>query len=108
MVGREKLYHKLHGIGVCGNMLKWIKSFSDQFICRVKYGNEYSRFYNLEIELSQGAVRSCALFNACINDLISALKTINTVSCRIFADDLISLTKVAKQRAQLNTKQILL
>ena len=37
---REKLYKKLHDIGVSGNLFKHIKSFTDQRFCHVRYGNE--------------------------------------------------------------------
>ncbi|GIY27768.1 reverse transcriptase domain-containing protein [Caerostris extrusa] len=43
----------------------------------------------LQTGLPQGAVLSCILFNAYINDLVQKLKSIHGVKCLLYADDLI-------------------
>ncbi|GIX67930.1 uncharacterized protein CEXT_278811 [Caerostris extrusa] len=81
-------------------MFKWIRSFTDQRICKIKFGNSLSKCYNLQTGLPQGAVGSCSFFNLYINDLVSALKTVKDVDCSLFADDLVIWTQAPKVNAK--------
>ncbi|GIY94040.1 putative RNA-directed DNA polymerase from transposon BS [Caerostris extrusa] len=95
---REKLHQKLLNAGVCGNMFKWIRSFTDQRICKIKFGNGLSKC--LQTGLTQGAVESYSLFNLYINDLVSALETVKDADCLLFADDLVIWTQAPKRNAK--------
>ncbi|GIY63351.1 reverse transcriptase domain-containing protein [Caerostris extrusa] len=81
-------------------MFKWIRSFTDQRICKFRFGNGLSKCYNLQTGLPQGAVGSFSFSNLYFDDIVSALKTVKNVDCLLFADDLVIWTQAPKRNAK--------
>ncbi|GIY94047.1 reverse transcriptase domain-containing protein [Caerostris extrusa] len=84
-------------MGISGHLLNWIKSFLSQRLCRVRYGDNLSKFGLLQTGLPQRGVLSCILFNAYINDLVQKLKSIHGVKYLLYADDLLIWTVTPKK-----------
>ena len=83
-------------------MLNWIKGFTTQRYCRVKYGDAISKYKQLCMGLPQGAVTSCSLFNVYKNDLIDKITMHDGVNALMYADDLVLWTTVPKRDAKAN------
>ncbi|GIY09040.1 reverse transcriptase domain-containing protein [Caerostris extrusa] len=105
MVWKENLLFKLNNRGISGHLLSWIKSFLSQRLCRVR--SNLSKFGLLQTGLPQGAVQSCILFNAYINDLVQKLKSIHGVKCLLYADDLLIWTVTPKKNLVPLTEKLL-
>ncbi|GBO36142.1 hypothetical protein AVEN_204261-1 [Araneus ventricosus] len=95
-VWRENLYQKLLRFCITSNLFNWIRSFTSQRTCRDKFGDSFSKSFNLQTGLPQGAVYSCTLFNIDINDLLSTLKSISGVKCLLFDDDVVIWNQTPK------------
>ena len=106
-VWKAKLLQKLHKIGIRGNMLNWIKAFTSQRYCRVRYGDATSKYKQLRMGMPQGAVTSCSLFNIYINDLIDNITIDDGVYALLYADDLVFWTSVPKKDAKSTTENAL-
>ena len=92
-VSHEKFIHKLHGFGIRGRTLSWIKAFL----------NGRSQTVVLEVDCSvtsgvpQGSVLGPILFLLYINDLPDKVKSLVS----LFADDTavyLAITKLAKSK----------
>ncbi|GFX59244.1 probable RNA-directed DNA polymerase from transposon BS [Trichonephila clavipes] len=68
-VWRLNCIQKLQTLGVCNNMLMWIRNFISQRFSAVRFGNAISSFKQSETGLPQGTVISPILFNIFINPL---------------------------------------
>ncbi|GFU64610.1 probable RNA-directed DNA polymerase from transposon X-element [Trichonephila clavipes] len=81
---------KLQTLGVCNNMLMWIRNFISQRFSAVRFGNGISSFKQSETGLPQGTVISPILFNIFIDDLpdLSLLASDGLTNTALFADDL--------------------
>ncbi|GFY07861.1 putative RNA-directed DNA polymerase from transposon X-element [Trichonephila clavipes] len=55
-VWRLKCIQKLQTLGVCNNMLMWIRNFISQRFSAVRFGNAISSFKQSETGLPQGSV----------------------------------------------------
>ncbi|VDO11525.1 unnamed protein product, partial [Rodentolepis nana] len=88
-------------------MLNWIKSFIEQRLCKVKYGNALSKSNLLQTGLPQGAVTSCTLFNVFINDIAESVQTVTGIKCLLYADDLALWYSAFKKNAQERTESAL-
>ncbi|GFW22447.1 torsin-1A [Trichonephila clavipes] len=87
-VWRLKCIQKLQTLGVCNNMLMWIRNFISQRFSAVRFGNAISSFKQSETGLPQGTVISPILFNIFINDLPDLLASDGLTNTALFADDL--------------------
>ena len=77
-------------------------------ICRVKWGNEFSEFFNIPLGTKQGGISSPGYFSLYINDLVSELRRSGVgchlirlfLGCVLFADDLALMapTRAALQK----------
>ncbi|GFT91162.1 probable RNA-directed DNA polymerase from transposon X-element [Trichonephila clavipes] len=100
-VWRLKCIQKLQTLGVCNNMLTWIRNFISQRFSAVRFGNAISSFKQSETGLPQGTVISPILFNIFINDLLASDGLTNTA---LFADDLAIWCSTPKRdQSKLNT-----
>ena len=82
-VPHERLFVKLNGYGIKGNVYNWIKSFLTGRRQRVAINDEYSSLINVDSGVPQGSVLGPLLFILFINDLPDIVQSF----CRIFADD---------------------
>lgn len=62
-VWKENLLLKLVIKGIRSNLLQWLESFISHRVCKVRYGEHYSKYHILQTGLPQEAVTSCTLFN---------------------------------------------
>ncbi|VDO12716.1 unnamed protein product [Rodentolepis nana] len=107
LVWKEKLILKLAKIGIKHNMLNWTKAFIGQRSCKVRYGNALSKSNLLQPGLPQGAVTSCTLFNAFINDIAELVQTVAGIKCLLYANDLVLWYSAPKKNAQERTESAL-
>jgi len=85
MLWKEGLLHKLHSLGVGGNMHRFISDSLTDRIIQVRVGNVLSDKVQMDNGTPQGSIISPMLFNIMINDLPSP--TANTAESAIYADD---------------------
>jgi ribonuclease HI len=85
LVWREGLLFKLRGLGIGGNMHRWINDFLTGRTIKVKVGGEISDPQTLDNGTPQGSVISPLLFLIMINDI----PTVNNAQSQtsIYADD---------------------
>ncbi|GFT77251.1 probable RNA-directed DNA polymerase from transposon X-element [Trichonephila clavipes] len=103
-VWRLKCIQKLQTLGVCNNMLMWIRNFISQRISAVRFGNDISSFKQSETGLPQGTVISPILFNIFINDLPDLLASDGLTNTALFADGLAIWCSTPKRdQSKLNT-----
>ncbi|GFV28938.1 probable RNA-directed DNA polymerase from transposon BS [Trichonephila clavipes] len=103
-VWRLKCIQKLQTLGVCNNMLMWIRNFISQRFSAVRFGNAISSFTQSETGLPQGTVISPILFNIFINDLPDLLASDGLTNTALFADDLAIWCSTPKRnQSKLNT-----
>ncbi|MCG8045233.1 MAG: hypothetical protein JAY66_06065 [Candidatus Thiodiazotropha taylori] len=106
-VSHEKLIHKLHGYGVRGNILSWIKAFLNGRSQTVVLEGDCSEEVPVTSGVPQGSVLGPILFLVYINDLPEKVKS----QVRLFADDTaayLAITKPAESKQlqdDLNTLQ---
>ena len=70
--------------------IKWLYSFLKGRTFIIKINNSYSKYCNIETEVTQGGVLSPILFSIFINDMIDRRTILkkNEVHSNLFADDL--------------------
>ncbi|GFU45968.1 probable RNA-directed DNA polymerase from transposon BS [Trichonephila clavipes] len=103
-VWRLKCIQKFQTLGVCNNMLMWIRNFISQRFSAVRFGNAISSFKQSETGLPQGTVISFILFNIFINDLPDLLASDGLTNTALFADDLAIWCSTPKRdQSKLNT-----
>ncbi|GFU72930.1 probable RNA-directed DNA polymerase from transposon BS [Trichonephila clavipes] len=103
-VWRLKCIQKLQTLGVCNNMLMWIRNFISQRFSAVRFGNAISSLKQSETGLPQGTVISPILFNIFINDLPDLLASDGLTNTALFADDLAIWRSTRKRdQSKLNT-----
>ncbi|KFM71137.1 putative RNA-directed DNA polymerase from transposon X-element, partial [Stegodyphus mimosarum] len=103
-VWRLKCIQKLQKLGVCSNMLFWIRSFLSQRFCATRFRDSVSNFKQSETGLPQGTVISPILFNIFIDDLPSILISDGMTKVALFADDLVIWCYASKgDQFKLNT-----
>ncbi|GFV42044.1 probable RNA-directed DNA polymerase from transposon BS [Trichonephila clavipes] len=103
-VWRLKCIQKLQTLGVCNNMLMWIRNFISQRFSAVRFGNAISNFKQSETGLPQGTVISPILFNIFINDLPDLLESDGLTNTALFVDDLAIWCSTPKRyQSKLNT-----
>ena len=100
-INRDLLWHKLSVLGVNGKMLNSLKSLYEHVQCTVRVNGCYSDWFDVHAGLKQGCVLSPLLFNAFVNDLIHAIRSLNcgvpfdeddSVSILLYADDIVLLS----------------
>ena len=82
-VSHEKLIHKLHGFGIRGRTLSWIKAFLNGRSQTVVLEGDCSEEVSVTSGVHQGSVLGPILFLVYINDLPDKVKS----QVRLFADD---------------------
>ena len=102
-VWHDGLFLKLLQNGIDGQFYKLIKSLYCNSRCAVKLGNTRTEFFSYSKGVRQGCILSPQLFNLYINELASLLDNTNPdpfmlpngtkLSCLLYADDLIILSK---------------
>lgn len=106
-VPRAKLMEKLLSMGVDGKVLRVIRSLYQGHSARVRVDGQTSRPLAIGVGVKQGCVMSTELFKVFVNDLIERLKAANagvavetesegdalSVSCLMFADDLVMMAE---------------
>ena len=85
-VPHERLLLKLRSLGICGNMLSWLRSFLTSRKQRVVINGVYSDWANVTSGVPQGTVLGPLLFILYVNDLDSVVKK-STI--KLFADDVL-------------------
>ena len=102
-VWHKGLFLKLECLNISGNILEIIKDIYSKTTCSVKINDKMTQFFNYSKGVRQGCPLSPTLFNLYINDLINEVEAINpsplhlhqeaNVSCLLYADDLILLSR---------------
>ncbi|GFY11451.1 putative RNA-directed DNA polymerase from transposon X-element [Trichonephila clavipes] len=100
-VWRLKCIQKLQTLGVCNNMLMWIRNLISQRFSAGRFGNAISSFKQSETGLPQGTVISPILFNIFINDLSDLLTSDGLTNTALFADDLAIWCSIPKRDQRL-------
>ena len=96
-VSHEKLIHKLHGYGIRGETLSWIKAFLNGRSQTVVLEGDCSEEVPVTLGVPQGSVLGRILFLLYINDLPDKVKS----QVRLFADDTaayLAITKSAESK----------
>ena len=83
VVSHDLLLVKLKKVGICGNILRWIKSFLTNRKQRVKVGDVLSDWCAVTSGVPQGTILGPVMFLVYINDIC---KDINSF-CKLYADD---------------------
>ena len=100
-INRDLLWHKLSVLEVNGKMLNSLKLLYEHVQCTVRVNGCYSDWFDVHAGLKQGCVLSPFLFNAFVNDLIHAIRSLNcgvpfdeddSVSILLYADDIVLLS----------------
>jgi ribonuclease P/MRP protein subunit RPP40 len=85
-VCHSKLFQKLSALGICGNLLAWIRCFLDGRTQRTRVGAFYYDTVKLNSGIIQGTCLGPPLFIIYINDVSSIFG--NNTTCKMYADDL--------------------
>ena len=91
-VPHERLLLKLRSLGICGNLLKWLRFFLTQRKQRVVINGAYSDWVDVTSGVPQGTVLGPLLFLLYVNDLDSVVKY-STI--KLFADDVLLYAPVS-------------
>jgi ribonuclease HI len=99
LASREVILYELTKMGVCGNMLGWLRDYLTDRKARVLYQGHHSFIHELENGTPQGAVLSPFLFNVIVNKVLkySYPKGITVVS---YADDIAIIANPWMHQAQ--------
>ena len=103
-ISRDKLYTKLNNLGVKGKFLKIIQDMYDNDSACVKINNNISEPFRCYKGVKQGCMLSPTLFNIYLSDLPNTLNkdkdapelNQRPVSCLLYADDLVIISKTHK------------
>jgi len=86
MASHSKLLHKLSCFGICGNLLRWIAEFLDNWTQCVRVGSAISCSRQLISGVVQGSVLDPLLFLLYVDDVVKLFTS--GVLCKLYADDL--------------------
>ena len=98
-ISHPKLFSKLEGYGISGNLLFWIKAFLTNRTQCVRVGSSISSVCAVSSGVPQGSCLGPLLFNLYINDVTDSLID---VSAKLFADDLKLYTEINASSSELN------
>ena len=82
----QRLLSKCHGVGIRGNLLTWIEQWLVGRKQRVVLNGEASSWGDISSGVVQGSCLGPILFTIFINDIDTAVDTVNSVMSK-FADD---------------------
>ena len=105
-VWHNGLFQKLEKLNIVGNFLSVLKNMYSQTLCFVKIDKMMTQFFPYTKGVRQGCPLSPLLFNIYLNDLVPNLALSNSfplglpngssISCMMYADDLILLSRSEK------------
>ena len=79
----HRLFTKLKGYGISGNILEWIKNFLSERKQKVVLNGSNSKWTDVTSGIPQGSVLGPILFTIYINDLPDVVQNV----AKLFADD---------------------
>ncbi|MFZ2538339.1 MAG: reverse transcriptase family protein [Oscillospiraceae bacterium] len=99
-ISYPKLFIKLDGYGINGNLLFWIKAFLFSRTQSVRVGSHLSSICSVSSGVPQGSVLGPILFLLFINDVADNFH--NNVSSKLFADDIKLYTELTSPSSVTN------
>ena len=98
-ISYSKLFIKLEGYGIGGNLLFWIKAFLSNRTQAVRVGSSMSSICFVTSGIPQGSCLGPLLFNLFINDVTDDL---TDVTAKLFADDIKLYTEISAPSSIVN------
>ena len=98
-ISHPKLFIKLQGYGIKGNLLFWIQAFLTDRTQSVRIGSSLSKSCPVISGIPQGSVLGPILFNVFINDITD---NFSNVTAKLFADDVKLYTNLSSANAVTN------
>ena len=109
---RTGLWKKIWDIGIKGKFWRILINFYRNTSSKIRLGNNLSESFTTSLGVKQGGVLSPILFSIFFNELIDTINSTNTgikwttisINCLLYADDIVIITKNAKDLKKCLTK----